>query len=196
MKKNLITSIKLFAALTIITGIIYPLCVTVLAQITFPFQSNGSIINLDGKNIGSELIGQDFSSNKYFKGRPSSIDHNPMPSGGSNLGPASARLIDSVQEREQIFRKTNALPENRQIPSEMLFASASGVDPQISPESALMQVNRICSARGFDENKKKKLLELINRLIEKPQWGIFGESRINVLLLNIELDKMQFQYNG
>jgi K+-transporting ATPase ATPase C chain len=190
MKKNLITSIKLFAALTIITGIIYPLCVTVLAQIVFPYQSNGSIIKLNGTNIGSELIGQDFSINKYFRGRPSAIGYNPMPSGGSNLGPTSVMLVDSVRERDKLFIKVNVLQEETPLPSEMLFSSASGVDPHISPESALLQVNRVCSARGFNENKKKNLLELINRLIEKPQWGIFGESRINVLLLNIELDKM------
>lgn len=191
MKKNLIISLKLLLYLTIITGIIYPVAMTLISNLIFPKQSQGSMITVtEGKIIGSELIGQNFSDEKYFLTRPSAISYNPFPSGGTNQGPTNAILKDSVEQRRKRYLTINYLPEDTHVPEDAIFASASGVDPHISIENANLQSNRIAKARNFDENKRIKLKELINRLIEKPQFGILGEERINVLNLNIQLDKL------
>lgn len=176
--------------MTILTGLIYPLVMTGISQVIFPHQSNGSMIVSGEKIVGSELIGQNFTSDKYFKGRPSAINYNPMPSEADNLGPTSKTLADSIHSRKDAFIKENGLPENAEIPQEMLTASASGVDPNISVEGAKLQIGRIIKVRGWNESYRLKIADLINRLIEKPQFGILGEERINVLKLNLELDKL------
>ncbi len=191
MKKNIITSILFLLLMTILTGLIYPLVMTGISQVIFPHQSNGSMITSGDSLIGSELIGQNFTSDKYFKGRPSAIGYNPMPSGATNLGPTSKTLADSINARKQAFISENGLPENAEIPREMLTGSASGVDPNISTEGAKLQITRILKARGWNESFRLKIEDLINMLIEKPQFGILGEERINVLILNIELDKLK-----
>ncbi|MCX6170518.1 MAG: potassium-transporting ATPase subunit KdpC [Ignavibacteriales bacterium] len=190
MKKQLLITIKYFAAITIVTGIIYPLFITLISIIVFPGKASGSLIEKDGKIIGSELIGQKFESDKYFWSRPSAIDYNPAPSGGSNLGPTSAKLKQLYEDRMKTFVEKNTVKDASTIPNEMFFASASGVDPHISPLSAMLQVERVAKARNFDNSKKEKLIQLINSLTEKPQFGFLGNSVVNILLLNLNLDKM------
>jgi K+-transporting ATPase ATPase C chain len=188
--KSLITSLKIFLILTLLTGIIYPLFVTGVAQLFFPKKANGSLIIRNNKTIGSELIGQQFDSTGYFISRPSAIAYNPLPSGGSNYGLTSSRLKNLVYERKKQFLAFSKLDSLTEIPSEMLFASASGLDPHISPEAALIQVNRVAKARNLDELQKKQLITLVNKMVEYPQFGLLGESRINVLLLNLKTDSL------
>ena len=191
MKKQWVIALKILLVMTILTGIIYPLLMTGIAQITFPRKANGSLIIKDGKIIGSELIGQKFDSSKYFWPRPSAISYNPIPSGASNWGPTSDTLKKQVADRRFRFEKMNSIPEGSPVPKEMLFASASGLDPHISPGAALMQVDRIAKARNYDTSQKQQLIGLINKKSERPQYGIFGEERLNVLLINIELDQIK-----
>jgi K+-transporting ATPase ATPase C chain len=141
--------------------------------------------------IGSELIGQKFTSDKYFKGRPSAINNNPAPSGATNLGPTSKVLQDSINSRRENFIIENGLPENTQVPQEMLTSSGSGVDPHVGIIAAKLQISRIIMARGWDESYRLKIEDLINRLIERPQFGILGETRLNLLRLNLELDNIK-----
>jgi K+-transporting ATPase ATPase C chain len=195
MKTQLIISIKIFAVLTVLCGVAYPLFITGIAQLVFPAKANGSLIMQGNKVIGSELIGQKFDSIIYFSSRPSATDYNPLPSGGSNLGPTSSKLKQMVTERASLFAKFNQLSGSDAIPSEMLFASASGLDPHISPKAALLQVDRIAKARNFDNNQKQKLVELIASKTESPQFDVLGATRINVLILNLELDKINYTKN-
>jgi K+-transporting ATPase ATPase C chain len=184
-------ALKIFLVFTILTGILYPLLVTGIAQVVFPHQANGSLISKDNKIIGSELIGQQFDSTIYFTSRPSAIGNNPLPSGGSNLGLTSKKLKDQYIERENKFIAFNQLDKNADVPSEMLFASASGLDPHISPEAAELQINRIATARSFSNVQKQKLKSLVENMSESHQLVCLGESRVNVLLLNIALDKLK-----
>jgi K+-transporting ATPase ATPase C chain len=190
MKKQTIIALKFLLLMTLITGIIYPLFMTGIAQVFYPAGSNGSLILKNGKIIGSELIGQKFDSTIYFWSRPSAIGYNPMPSGASNYGPTSDTLRKLVNSRRIIFAKANSMTDVLAVPKEMLFASGSGIDPHISPETALLQVERISEARHFDISQKQLLLVSIKDLSEKPQFLFLGEERINVLLLNLELDKI------
>ena len=177
--------------MSLITGVIYPMLITGISDLIFRTKAEGSIIREGNKIIGSKLIGQKFISDKYFWSRPSSIDYNPFPSGASNLSPTSAKLLKLFNGRKEIFNKRNFVNDRDVIPNEMLFASASGVDPDISPQSAYMQVNRISEARKFSPIQKEKLINLIGGSIENPQIGFLGENRINVLLLNLELDRIK-----
>jgi potassium-transporting ATPase KdpC subunit len=179
-------ALRLFLILTLVTGIIYPILITVVSQIIFPDKANGSLLRIDGKIIGSSLLGQKFTENKYFWSRPSAIDYNPLPSGASNLGPTSQALRDSVGARKEVLKKSN--PGFSVVPSDLLFASGSGLDPDISPEAARFQIERIANARGLDNDGKKKLIKLVENHIEQPDFGIFGIPRINVLELNLALD--------
>jgi potassium-transporting ATPase KdpC subunit len=188
--KDFLIALRLFLVMMVLTGIFYPLVVTAIAHICFPYQAKGSMIIVDGKTRGSELVGQKFISERYFRGRPSAIDYNPMPSGASNLGPTSTALREAVRQRRGDIAKTDSLLSNANIPVDLLFTSASGVDPHISPEAARMQINRIAIARRFTLEQKVKLVNLVERLIEPPQWGIFGEPRVNVFLLNLKLDRI------
>lgn len=190
MKIQINIALKFLTAMIILTGIIYPFLMTEVAQIIFPSQANGSLILKDGKLIGSELIGQKFDSTIYFWSRPSAIDYNPIPSSGSNFGPTSAKLKKQVTDRRLKFATVHAITDTMSIPKEMIFSSGSGLDPHISPKAALLQVERIVKARQFDNNKKQQLLNSIAELTEAPQFTFLGEDRINVLRLNIELDKL------
>jgi len=189
--KTLIISLKIFLFFTILTGIVYPLLVTGIAQLVFPAKANGSLIIKDNKTIGSELIGQQFNSPVYFSSRPSAVSYNPLPSGGSNYGLTNVKLKKSVDSCKIQFIAFNQLNSLAAIPSEMLFASASGLDPHISPASALLQVDRIAKARSFSDLQKQKLVRCIQELSEAPQFLCLGEERINVLLLNLATDKIQ-----
>jgi K+-transporting ATPase ATPase C chain len=190
MKTQTIIALKFLMVMTLLTGIIYPLFMTGVAQITFPAKANGSLIMKDGKIIGSELIGQKLDSSIYFWSRPSAIDYNPIPSGASNFGPTSKALQKQVADRRVLFASKNSITDTLAIPKEMIFASASGLDPHISPKAALMQVDRIVKARNFNADKKQKLIKCIKDITEAPQFLCLGEERINVLVLNLELNKL------
>ncbi|MBI5404157.1 MAG: potassium-transporting ATPase subunit C [Ignavibacteriae bacterium] len=188
--KIFLISAKFLLLMTLITGLFYPFFIFGIAKIAFPNKSGGSFIEIGGVKISSELIAQKFDSSIYFQPRPSAISYLPMPSGGSNLAPTSLKLRNKSDSLKKAFIRRNLLSENTAIPPDAVFSSGSGIDPHISPENALLQAERIASARGFGLDKKNKLLELINILTEQKQFGLFGEPRINVLILNIELDKL------
>jgi K+-transporting ATPase ATPase C chain len=164
---------------------------TGVAQLAFPARANGSLVKEGGKIIGSELIGQKFDSSIYFWSRPSAIDYNPIPSGASNLGPTSDKLKKQVAERRKLFATNNSIADTSAIPKEMIFASASGLDPHISPEAALLQLNRVAIARNLNETQKQKIEQLIKNNTEEPQFFLFGEPRINVFKLNLALDSIR-----
>jgi K+-transporting ATPase ATPase C chain len=189
--KTLIISLKIFLFFTLLTGIIYPLFITGVAQFLFPVKANGSLVVKDNKMIGSELIGQQFDNPSYFSSRPSSVSYNPLPSGGSNYGLTNIKLKNLVIERKNRFIAFNQLDSFIVIPSEMLFASASGLDPHISPESAVLQVGRIVKYRRYTAEQRKEVIMLIKNLTEDPQFHLLGQERINVFLLNLGLDKIK-----
>lgn len=191
MRKQIIISLKLLLIMTFLTGVIYPVFVTVVSNLIFPFRSQGSLIIAGDKVIGSELLGQNFSDDKYFQPRPSQIGYNPLPSGASNYGPTSKTLQDSINQRRTAYIQNNQLSPDTKIPEDALFSSGSGVDPHISLENVKLQFVRVTKTRNFDEDKKAKLWGLINILNENPQFGILGEERINVLLLNLTLDSIK-----
>jgi K+-transporting ATPase ATPase C chain len=192
MKTQLITALKFLLIMTLLTGLVYPLAMTGIAQLSFPSRANGSLIIKDGKIIGSELIGQNSDSSIYFSSRPSATGYNPIPSAASNYGPTSDTLRKLVDARRLSFAKLNSVKELSIIPNEMIFASGSGLDPHISPEAALLQVDRVAEARHFNSDQKEKLLKAVDELTEQPQFFILGEARINVLSLNLKLDDREF----
>jgi len=196
MKTQTIIALKFLLVMTILTGILYPLLMTGLAQLTFPSKANGSMIIKDGKIIGSELIGQKFDSTIYFWSRPSAIGYNPVPSGASNYGPTSDTLKKLVTARRDLFAKMNSVADPLSVPKEMVFASGSGLDPHISPEAALLQVDRIANARHFDNNQKELLIKHIKDLTETPQFLLLGKNRINVLVLNLDLNKLDENFKS
>lgn len=187
---SLVTSVIMFMSLTVLTGILYPLVMTGICEIAFPDKAHGSMVTQNGRETGSSLLGQQFSSSRYFHPRPSAVDYNPLPSSGSNWGPAADTLMKLVYVRERAFRLQNGLDSTTSVPAEMLFASASGLDPHISPESAYLQVDRIARARGWGEELRRQLTAHVAAHIEPRQLGVLGEPRINVLLLNLDLDSM------
>jgi len=188
--KTISIAFRIFLILTLLTGIAYPLLVTGITQVAFPSKANGSLILHQNRVVGSEWIGQTFDSAVYFTSRPSAISYQTLPSGGSNLGLTSSKLKGQVDARKKQFLASNGLDEKTVVPSEMLFASASGLDPHISPEAALLQVNRISAARHLNSTQKQKLFQLIEQHTEKPQFYCLGEKRVNVVLLNLSLDKV------
>lgn len=190
MKKQIWDSTKMLLVMTIFTGLVYPLVMTAIAQIIFPKQANGSMIRMNGRLVGSRLIGQNFTSDKYFWPRPSAIGYNPLPSGGSNYGPTSDTLKELVEMRRKGFIRLNGLPANTKVPPDMLYASGSGLDPDISPASAELQTNRVARARGFDNLQTAALRKLVQSHIEGPQLGFLGDPRVNVLVLNLALDSL------
>ena len=173
--------------LTVVTGVVYPVVVTAIAQIVFPHQANGSLIVKDGKVVGSTLIGQSFDDPKYFWGRPSATSpfgYNAASSSGSNLSPTNPALVKSVQERVDALRAAD--PDNKTaVPVDLVTASGSGLDPHISPAAALYQVGRVAKARKLQPDAVRALVE---RHIEGRQLGFLGEPRVNVLALNLALD--------
>jgi K+-transporting ATPase ATPase C chain len=188
--KRLLISLKIFLFITVLTGIIYPLLITGVAQVVFPGKANGSLIVIDNKTVGSKLIGQKFDSKTYFISRPSAVSYNPLPSGGSNYGLTNIKLKNLVAERKKQFIDFNQLDSLTAIPSEMLFASASGLDPHISQKAALLQVDRVVKSRNFNTIQKQNLVQIVKNLTETPQFLVLGEERVNVLVLNLELDKL------
>jgi potassium-transporting ATPase KdpC subunit len=195
MKTFILPAIRMMLIMTVFTGIIYPVFMTLLSHAVFPYKANGSMIEKNGTIIGSELIGQRFIEEKYFTSRPSGIDYNPMPSCGTNWGPTDKRMADSVRAQRQRFIEHNFLPVGTTVPQEMLFASASGVDPHISPEAAMMQVNRIARVRKLNLDETHFLKKLVEDFTKGPQFGILGNPRVNVLKLNLTLDREFLRMN-
>lgn len=187
MKTQIIIALKMLLLMTVLTGIIYPLFITGLAQLVFPVKANGSMVVKNGEIVGSGLIGQKFTSDQYFWQRPSAIDYNPLPSGGTNFGMTSQTLKTKTETEIQSFLQNNYLPENTEIPNEMIFASASGLDPHISAQAARLQILRIAKSRNADEGK---IHQLVDSLVENRQCFFLGQERVNVLLLNLELDNL------
>ena len=189
MLSELRPALILFVVLTVITGAAYPLVVTGIAQVAFPRQANGSLIERDGKVIGSSLIGQAFDDPKYFWGRPSATSPQPnngTASSGSNLGPTNPALIDAVKARVKALQ--DADPGNKSpIPVDLVTASGSGLDPHISPAAAQYQVSRVAKIRKLSEEVVRTL---VSDHTEGRQWGLFGEPRVNVLQLNLALDAL------
>ena len=187
MSSQLRPAIVSFLVLTVITGLLYPLAVTAVAQVVFPAQANGSLIFKDGKAVGSTLIGQPFDEPQYFWGRLSATapyPYNASASAGSNLGPTNKALIDTVQARLDALRQAD--PGNTApIPVDLVTSSGSGLDPNISPAAAEYQVNRVAKARGMDAAKVRAL---VAQFTEGRTFGVLGEPRVNVLLLNMALD--------
>lgn len=178
--KTFFTALKLFLFMTTLTGVLYPLGITGLAQTFWKDKASGSLIEQDGKVLGSELIGQKFTTEKYFWSRPSAVDYNPASSSGSNLGMSSADLKAKVEERKQ------QLPN---APADLLFASGSGLDPHISVQAAQYQQKRVTTARNLSAEQVQQLEKTIEQVTEKRTFGILGESRVNVLKLNLMLDQ-------
>ncbi len=195
MIRQLKTAFLMLVILTAITGVIYPLVITLAAGAIFPNQANGSLQTVNGQSIGSSLIGQTNTDPRYFWSRPSAVNY-MIPSspdqlgssGGSNAGPTSKTLQADVTKREAAFRAANKIPDNIPVPPEMLFASGSGLDPHISPEAARLQVDRIATARSISRDKVAALVE---QSVELPQFGFLGQPRVNVLMLNLALDRLQ-----
>jgi K+-transporting ATPase ATPase C chain len=184
MKKNLITAILMTLATTVLLGIIYPLVVTGLAQVLFPQKANGQLIKANGKVVGSRIIGQAFSGPSYFHSRPSAAGYGYQAdnSNGTQLGPTNHQLTDRVKTDAAALQSENP---NTPVPIDLVTTSASGLDPDITPAAAAFQVARVAKARGVSEDD---LASLVAKHTQGRQFGFLGEARVNVLLLNLELD--------
>ena len=188
--RALMTSVKMTLVLTVLLGLAYPLGMTVIANLLFPHQAQGSLIERDGKVVGSELIGQNFSAPGYFHGRPSAAGdkgYDASSSSGSNLGPTNKALIASVQQRLKDAVEANPGLDPHKVPIDLITASGSGLDPEISPAAAEVQVERVAKARGLGEDDVRLLVRQNTR---ERQLGILGEPGVNVLTLNLALDKL------
>lgn len=183
--KYLVPAIRLKLFMTLLLGLAYPMMMTGLAKLFFPQSSQGEFLSRDGQLVGAKLIGQKFQKAENFWSRPSAVDYNPLPSGGSNLGQASSDLKQSFEERKRKLKLAHP-EQTMDPPQDLLFASASGLDPHISVEAAKYQLHRVAIARGMSEEYLKKL---IDQATEKKQWGILGEETVNVLALNLSLDR-------
>jgi K+-transporting ATPase ATPase C chain len=190
MSRLIRNALSMLLVMTVITGLIYPMVATGVAQVLFPHQANGSLIERDGKPIGSELIGQNFDDPKYFWGRPSATTpqpYNGTASNGSNLGPTNTALRDAVQQRIDALRKAD--PGNTApVPADLVTASGSGLDPEITPAAAQYQVARVARIRHLSE---QQVQTLVAQFTQGRQLGLLGEPRVNVLQLNLALDGQQ-----
>lgn len=172
------SSARMILILTFLVTLVYTGLVTVVSQLIFPYESQGSLVIREGKMIGSSVMGQKFVSDKYFHGRPSAVDYNPLPSGGSNWGPTSTEIKKAIQNGSN-------------QPKDLIFSSGSGLDPDISSNAAQFQIDRIVKARGWDEYRRRRVLELVEHVKKAPQFGFLGDERVNVLALNLALDEIK-----
>ena len=185
MLSQLRPAIVMISLFTVLTGLAYPLLMTGVAQVAFPVQANGSLIERQGKVVGAAMIGQNFTSTRYFHGKPSAADYNAAASSGSNLGATSRTLGEAVRERAATVAGRE---RGETVPADLVTASGSGLDPHITPQAALIQVKRIAAERGISE---AVLRDMIGEMTERRSLGLFGEPRINVLGLNMMLDERQ-----
>src|SRR5215471_20232000 len=197
MLREIRPAIVLIIALTLITGLVYPFAITGVAEVMFPYQAQGSLVERDGKVVGSALIGQEFVSERYFHGRPSATTapdpqdstktvpapYNAANSGGSNLGPTNKALIERVQSDVDKLKQENP---SAPVPIDLVTTTGGGLDPDISPAGALFQVPRVAKARNMPEDRVR---QLVNEHIEGRTLGLLGEPRVNVLALNLALDR-------
>lgn len=189
IREQLRPALVLLVAFTAITGLLYPALVTGIARVAFPHQAAGSLIVGGGRVVGSRWIGQPFSDPKYFWSRPSATSptpYNAASSSGSNLGPLNSALINAVKQRVQALRATQP-PDTLPVPIDLVTSSASGLDPHISPEAAAYQVDRVAGARGLSRDA---VVSLVRRFTEGRTFGVLGEPRVNVLLLNLAIDSI------
>lgn len=170
----------------VIAGVLYSTASVSIAQLLFPVQANGSLIELDGRIVGSSLVGQNFVSDQYFHGRPSEVSYNVDGMAGSNLAVSNPDLQKQIKERTVQFAHNNHVPE-QQVPNDIVTASGSGIDPDISPESALLQVKRVAEQRHLPE---QPLRDLVQQLTQSAQFNLYGQARVNVLQLNLALDQL------
>jgi K+-transporting ATPase ATPase C chain len=190
MLKEISRAIRMLFIMIVILGLAYPLIMTGGAQLLFAKQANGSLVSKNGEIVGSDLIGQDFSSEKYFHGRPSlagDAGYDGAASGASNLGPTSQKLMGVIGERAEQIRQENHLGDKAMIPSDLVTASGSGLDPHITLAAAQIQADRVAEARGINPNIVQNIVK-VN--VEDPQFGFLGERRVNVLRLNLALDEV------
>jgi len=186
MKKNLLISLKLTLVMLILCSVLYPLLIAAIGKAT-PGGGKGKTISVNGKVVGYELIGQKFTDDKYFWSRPSAVDYNAAGSAGSNKGPSNPDYLKIVQDRIDTFLVHNPGIKKEEIPADLVTASGSGLDPDISPASAYVQVKRVAKVRGLSEEKVKAL---VDQHVDKPFLGM-GPSKVNVLKLNIDLDELK-----
>ncbi len=186
--KEIRPAVILFIAFTLLTGLAYPLFITGIVQTALPARAEGSLIVVDGKIVGSELIGQYFQNPGYFHGRPSAVNYAANGSGAGNLGPTSARLMEEVSRRIDQVRRENSLSTDQSIPADLVLASGSGLDPHISRQGAREQVARVAGARGLEHSVVQAL---IDENVEPAMFGILGQDRVNVLRLNLALDDVK-----
>lgn len=184
MRSTFLVAIRYTLVTTVLLGVIYPLAVTSLAQLTMPRKANGQLITQNGVVIGSELIGQSFTSDRYFHGRPSAAGngYDAANSAGSNLAESNSALTDRIHAAVAAYQKQNP---GKSVPVDLITTSASGLDPDVSPAAALYQVHTVAAARHLSEDTVRQLVE---NHIQGRQWGVFGEPRVNVLALNLALD--------
>lgn len=189
-RKEIKISILAFLIFTFFCGVVYPIAITVIAQMSFPGSSNGSVITNVGGPIGSALIGQSFKQTRYFQGRPSATDpeYNAEGSGASNSGPSNAKFLEQVRARVEALRGKYGLEADASVPADLVTASASGLDPHISVESALLQARLVSRERGL---KTEEVENLIMSHVESPFLGFWGNQRVNVLILNRDLDLLE-----
>jgi K+-transporting ATPase ATPase C chain len=185
MLKLILQSVRHLVLWTVLTGLVYPVVITVIAQLAFSKQANGSLVERGTNLVGSALLAQQFTGTNYFWPRPSSDTYGTVPSGASNLGPTSGQQLTNVVNNLAAFRSGNNLATNAPVPADMVYASGSGLDPHISPEAARLQIDRVAAARGLPA---AKVSALVAQYTEAPQLGFLGESRVNVLMLNLALD--------
>ena len=178
-----------FILFSVLTGLAYPLLITGLCQLIFPHKANGSLIIANGKAVGSDLIGQNFTSPKYFNGRPSAIEkpYDASNSGASNFGPSNAKFLEEVGKRIGKVRQDNSLQTDAPVPADLVLASGSGLDPHISLDAAMIQVSRVARARQLPETQVRDTVE---KLAETPFFGLAGQKRVNVVQLNLALDAL------